>query len=54
MVRAPHPSPLSAHRGFFGTRPFTQANAYLQKNGGEPIEWALPEAAELDHVAVEV
>jgi len=54
VLRAPHPSPLSAHRGFFGTRPFSQANGYLENNGVEPIDWALPVAAELDHVAVEV
>ncbi|MBB3060270.1 uracil-DNA glycosylase [Microbulbifer rhizosphaerae] len=54
VMRAPHPSPLSAHRGFFGTRPFSQANDYLLSNSREPIDWALPVAAELDHVAVEV
>ncbi|WP_288130324.1 uracil-DNA glycosylase [Microbulbifer sp.] len=54
VLRAPHPSPLSAHRGFFGTRPFSQANAYLRERGEVPIDWALPVAAELGRVAVEV
>ncbi|MCO1333898.1 uracil-DNA glycosylase [Microbulbifer sp. OS29] len=54
VLRAPHPSPLSAHRGFFGTRPFSQANHWLQQRGEKPIEWALPEAGQLQRVAVEV
>jgi uracil-DNA glycosylase len=54
VLRAPHPSPLSAHRGFFGTRPFSQANSWLENHGQRPIDWALPVAAELTHVAVEV
>lgn len=39
VLLAPHPSPLSAHRGFFGSRPFSQANAWLLANGSQPIEW---------------
>ncbi|OBV41227.1 uracil-DNA glycosylase [Janthinobacterium psychrotolerans] len=39
VLTAPHPSPLSAHRGFFGSKPFSQANAYLQENGKQPINW---------------
>ena len=39
VLTAPHPSPLSAHRGFFGSKPFSQANAYLQENGQQPITW---------------
>ena len=39
VLTAPHPSPLSAHRGFFGSKPFSQANAYLQENGKQPITW---------------
>jgi uracil-DNA glycosylase len=39
VLTAPHPSPLSAHRGFFGSKPFSQANAYLQANGQQPITW---------------
>lgn len=40
VLTAPHPSPLSAHRGFFGCRHFSAANAWLQKNGKEPVNWA--------------
>ncbi|WP_346836849.1 uracil-DNA glycosylase [Microbulbifer sp. SAOS-129_SWC] len=54
VVRAPHPSPLSAHRGFFGTKPFSQANQWLQQHGQQPIDWALPEVSQLRRVAVEV
>nr|WP_010132913.1 uracil-DNA glycosylase [Microbulbifer agarilyticus] len=54
VLRGPHPSPLSAHRGFFGTRPFSQANAYLQQRGAAPIDWSLPPAATLQRVAVEI
>lgn len=39
VLTAPHPSPLSAYRGFFGCKHFSQANAYLQANGLEPIDW---------------
>ena len=41
VLKSPHPSPLSAHRGFFGNRHFSKANAYLKKNGIEPISWGL-------------
>ena len=54
VLRAPHPSPLSAHRGFFGTRPFSQANQWLQERGEEPIDWTLPPADSLRRVAVEI
>jgi uracil-DNA glycosylase len=43
VLKAPHPSPLSAHSGFFGCRHFSKANAFLQSRGQEPIDWALPE-----------
>lgn len=43
VLKAPHPSPLSAHRGFFGSRPFSQANEFLEKHGVEPINWQIPE-----------
>ena len=43
VLTAPHPSPLSAHRGFFGARPFSRANEALQQYGVVPINWALPE-----------
>ena len=39
ILTAPHPSPLSAHRGFFGCKHFSQANEYILKNGGKAIEW---------------
>ena len=40
-VCSPHPSPLSAHRGFFGSRPFSQANKYLEQAGADPVDWRL-------------
>ena len=43
VLKAPHPSPLSAHSGFFGCRHFSKANAFLQSKGLEPVDWALPE-----------
>lgn len=39
VLTSPHPSPLSAYRGFFGNRHFSQANAYLQVHGQKPIVW---------------
>jgi uracil-DNA glycosylase len=42
VLKAPHPSPLSAHSGFFGSRHFSKANAFLQERGLSPIDWALP------------
>ncbi|WP_110656274.1 uracil-DNA glycosylase [Salinicola halimionae] len=42
VLHAPHPSPLSAHRGFFGTRHFSQANAFLDERNLDPIDWQLP------------
>jgi uracil-DNA glycosylase len=41
-VASAHPSPMSADNGFFGSRPFSQANALLEELGGEPIDWKLP------------
>lgn len=41
ILEAPHPSPLSAYRGFFGSRPFSRANQFLQKHGIEPIDWQI-------------
>ena len=43
VIRSPHPSPLSAHNGFFGSRPFSRANAFLTENGQTPIDWRLPD-----------
>lgn len=40
IVTSAHPSPLSAHRGFFGSRPFSQVNQALEKVGREPIDWS--------------
>ncbi|OFZ18907.1 MAG: uracil-DNA glycosylase [Bdellovibrionales bacterium RBG_16_40_8] len=42
VLTAPHPSPLSAHRGFLGCKHFSQTNNYLKKRGVTPIDWALP------------
>ncbi|WP_345801975.1 uracil-DNA glycosylase [Microbacterium sp. AZCO] len=42
IVESPHPSPLSASRGFFGSRPFSRANALLEQQGARPVDWALP------------
>ena len=41
-ITSPHPSPLSAHAGFFGSRPFSRANALLEQQGAAPIDWRLP------------
>ncbi|CAM3905518.1 uracil-DNA glycosylase [Nocardiopsis rhodophaea] len=41
-VEAPHPSPMSAKYGFFGSRPFSKANALLQEQGAEAVDWRLP------------
>lgn len=43
ILKAPHPSPLSAHRGFFGSRPFSKINELLAALGQTPIDWRLPE-----------
>lgn len=41
VLESPHPSPFSAYAGFFGSKPFSQANAYLIEHGKEPIEWVV-------------
>lgn len=41
ILKAPHPSPLSAFRGFFGSRPFSQTNEFLERNGLTPIDWQI-------------
>ena len=41
ILEAPHPSPLSAYRGFFGSKPFSKTNAYLTAHGLEPIDWQI-------------
>ena len=48
VLECPHPSPLSASRGFFGCSHFSQANDYLQGHGRKPIDWSLPPAAAAD------
>ena len=47
VLRAPHPSPLSAHRGFLGCGHFSRANAYLRDHAIAPIDWQLPPASHL-------
>jgi uracil-DNA glycosylase len=47
VLEAPHPSPLSAHRGFLGCGHFAQANAYLEAHGRTPIDWRLPAKGEV-------
>ncbi len=39
VLKSPHPSPLSAHRGFFGNKHFSKANEYLQAHGKQPVDW---------------
>ena len=41
LIASPHPSPLSAHRGFFGSAPFSRANEFLTANGRTPVDWSL-------------
>ena len=41
VLTAPHPSPLSAHRGFFGCHHFSKTNSYLESNGMKPIDWQI-------------
>ena len=48
VLRTTHPSPLSAHRGFIGCGHFAKANRYLAGRGEAPIDWSLPERAELE------
>ena len=47
VLKAPHPSPLSAHRGFIGCGHFSAANEYLSRRGVAPIDWTLPSRSEL-------
>jgi uracil-DNA glycosylase len=42
IVESAHPSPMSADRGFFGSRPFSRVNALLEEIGGDPVDWKLP------------
>ncbi|SDC11409.1 Uracil-DNA glycosylase [Pelagirhabdus alkalitolerans] len=43
IIESSHPSPLAAHRGFFGSQPFSKTNAYLEKSGITPIDWCIPD-----------
>lgn len=43
ILEAPHPSPLSAYRGFFGSKPFSKTNRFLEEHGKEPIDWQIEE-----------
>ncbi len=42
IIESPHPSPLSAHRGFFGSKPFSRANEALRAAGRDPVDWCVP------------
>jgi len=42
VIESSHPSPFAAHRGFFGSRPFSRTNAFLTEHGMQPIDWAIP------------
>lgn len=44
VIESPHPSPLSSHRGFFGSKPFSRANAYLKDHGITEVDWTLPQS----------
>lgn len=43
VLESAHPSPCSANAGFFGSRPFSKANAFLSANGSSPINWSIPD-----------
>ncbi|GGH68106.1 uracil-DNA glycosylase [Compostibacillus humi] len=43
ILKAPHPSPLSAHRGFFGSKPFSKTNRILEQQGQDQIDWQIPD-----------
>jgi len=47
VIESPHPSPLSSYRGFFGSKPFSRSNEYLQQTGQTEIEWKLPKEGRL-------
>ncbi|MCY4471620.1 MAG: uracil-DNA glycosylase [Kistimonas sp.] len=51
VIESPHPSPLSAYRGFFGSRPFSRTNAWLSQHGQQPIAWQLEAATPPSHEA---
>ncbi|WP_322924622.1 uracil-DNA glycosylase [Paenibacillus campi] len=43
VIRSAHPSPFAARKGFFGSRPFSRTNAFLQEHSQQPVDWAIPE-----------
>ena len=43
IIATAHPSPMSADRGFFGSRPFSRVNRLLTDQGGQPVDWSLPD-----------
>ena len=45
VIRSAHPSPLSARRGFFGSRPFSRINAFLERHGQSPVSWGVADCA---------
>lgn len=47
IIQSPHPSPLSAYRGFFGSKPFSRANRFLEENGVEPVDWTIHPITEI-------
>ncbi len=47
VIESTHPSPFSANNGFFGSKPFSRANAFLEAHGRTPVDWCLPEKAAL-------
>jgi uracil-DNA glycosylase len=47
LIKSPHPSPLSSHRGFFGSKPFSKINRYLVSKGRTPIDWTLPPVSDI-------
>ena len=53
VLKAPHPSPLSAYRGFFGCQHFSKANEYLRQHGKNPIDWQLPATVSPDQMKPE-
>jgi uracil-DNA glycosylase len=50
VIESAHPSPFSAERGFFGSRPFSRANRFLQQNGIKEIDWQIPPSSPLHNV----
>ncbi|NIK75796.1 uracil-DNA glycosylase [Paenibacillus castaneae] len=48
IIESPHPSPFAARKGFFGSKPFSRTNMFLERIGSEPIDWCLPMLSELD------